>query len=96
MWIADFGVLFCGLLEDVSSVVVATFVAPEELGTNPSSMLWLLPLAASISVAYKATKLPTIRAGNFIKESVVLFLSIVVFIIISVLVLYALAWVITE
>jgi hypothetical protein len=59
-------------------------------------MLWLLPLAASIAIAYKATKLPTITAGNFIKEAAILFGSIVVSIIITGLALYALAWLITE
>ena len=77
-------------------VVIASFTAPEEIGTNPSSMLWLLPLAASIAIAYKATKLPTITAGNFIKEAAILFGSIVVSIIITALTLYALAWLITE
>ncbi len=76
--------------------VIASFTAPEEIGTNPSSMLWLLPLAASIAIAYKATKLPTITAGNFIKEAAILFGSIVVSIIITGLALYALAWLITE
>jgi len=77
-------------------VVIASFTAPEEIGTNPSSMLWLLPLAASIAIAYKATKLPTITAGNFIKEAAILFGSIVVSMIITALALYALAWLITE
>ncbi len=77
-------------------VVIASFTAPEEIGTNPGSMLWLLPLAASIAIAYKATKLPTITAGNFIKEAAILFGSIVVSIIITALALYALAWLITE
>ena len=77
-------------------VVIASFTTPEEIGTNPSSMLWLLPLAASIAIAYKATKLPTITAGNFIKEAAILFGSIVVSIIITALALYALAWLITE
>jgi len=77
-------------------VVIASFTAPEEIGTNPSSMLWLLPLAASIAITYKATKLPTIKAGNFIKEAAILFGSIVVSIIITALALYALAWLITE
>jgi len=78
------------------SIIMATFTAPEQIGTNPSSMLWLLPLAASIAVIYKATKLPTITAGSFIKETVVLFGSIVVFMFITALVLYTLAWIITE
>ena len=77
-------------------VVIASFTAPEEIGTNPSSMLWLLPLAASIAIAYKATKLPTITAGNFIKEAAILFGSIVVSMIVTALALYALAWLITE
>ena len=77
-------------------VVIASFTAPEEIGTNPSSMLWLLPLAASIAVVYKATKLPTITAANFVKEAMVLFGSIVVFMVITALALCALAWLITE
>ena len=76
--------------------VMATFTAPEEIGVNPQSMLWLLPLAAAIAVVYKATKLPTITARSFIKEAAILFSSIVVFIIITALALYTLAWLITE
>jgi len=77
-------------------VLIASFTVPEEIGTNPSSMLWLLPLAASIAIAYKATKMPTITAGNFIKEAAILFGSIVVSMIITALALYSLAWLITE
>lgn len=76
--------------------VMATFTAPENIGVNPQSMLWLLPLAAAIAVVYKATKLPTITARNFIKEAAILFGSIIVFIIITALALYSLAWLITE
>ena len=76
--------------------VMAIFLAPEEIGTNPQSMLWLLPLAASMAITYKATKLPTITPANFIKEAVILFASIVVVITIIALALYALTWLITE
>lgn len=109
MLIADFWALFCNLLQgpqtllfalgslqNASLGVIATFIGPEVVRTDPNLMLWLLPLAASIAVVYKATKLPTITAGNFIKEVVILFGSIVVFIIISASVLYALAWLIVE
>jgi len=78
------------------SVVIASFTAPEVIGTNPSSLLWLLPLTASIAVVYKATKLPTITTVNFVKESMILSGSIVVFILITALVLCALGWLITE
>lgn len=76
--------------------IMASFTAPVEIGANPQSMLWLLPLAAAIAVVYKATKLPAITARSFIKESAILFGSIVVFIIITALALYTVAWLITE
>jgi len=77
-------------------IVIASFSTAEKLGTNPSLMLWLLPLATSIAIVYKATKVPTIKSVNFIKEVVILFGSIFIFIIISALVLHVLAWLITE
>ena len=79
----------------IADFVMATFTAPENIRTNPQSMLWLLPLVAAIAAAYKATKLPTITAGVFLKEAAILFGSIVAFVIITALVLYALAWLIT-
>lgn len=75
--------------------VIATFTEPEMFGPSPQSILWLLPLVTAIAVIYKATKLPTIKAGNFIKETAILFGSIVVFIAIAALTLHALAWLIT-
>jgi len=76
--------------------IMATFTAPQEMGVNPQSMLWLLPLVAAIAVVYKATKLPKITAGVFLKEVGVLFGSIVFFILVTALVLYAMAWLIME
>ena len=75
-------------------LLMATFTAPEGLGTNPRSLLWLLPLAAAIAVVYKATKVSRITARNFLKETATLFGSIAVFIIVTALGLYALAWLI--
>ena len=79
-----------------ASLTMASFTIPEQIGTTPLSMLWLLPLVASIAVVYKATKLPEIKAANFIKESVVLFGSIVIFMFVTALILYAIAWVVVE
>jgi len=76
--------------------ILASFTAPENIGTTPQSMLWLLPLAAAIAVIYKATKVQTIIAEKFTKEAVVLFGSIIVFITVTALALHALAWLITE
>ncbi len=74
---------------------IASLTAPEEIGTNPQSMLWLLPLSAAIAVVYKATKLPKITAVSFLKESAVLFGSIILFVVITALVLHVVAWLIS-
>jgi len=73
-------------------IIIATFTAPEPIQTDPWSLLLLLPLAAAIAVVYKATKVPAITAYNFLKETVTLFGSVVVFITIISLVLYVVAW----
>lgn len=74
---------------------IASLTAPKEIGTTPQSMLWLLPLAAAIAVVYKATKLPKITAGSFLKETAALFSSIVLFVAVTALVLNAVAWLIS-
>jgi len=78
------------------SLVMATFTIPEKITTDPQSMLWLLPLVAAIAIVYKATKLPEIKIANFIKESVILFGSIVIFMFVTALVLYSIAWLVIE
>jgi hypothetical protein len=80
----------------IAVCIMASITCPENIGTTAQSMLWLLPLAAAIAVIYKATKVQTITAGKFTREAVVLFGSIIVFIIVTALVLHALAWLITE
>jgi hypothetical protein len=79
----------------IEILVIATFTAPEQIRANPQAMLWLLPLAAAIAIVYKATKLPTITAGVFLKEVTLLFGSIVGFIIITALVLFVVVWLIS-
>ena len=78
------------------ALVMATFTIPEKITTDPQSMLWLLPLVAAIAIVYKATKLPEIKIANFIKESVILFGSIVIFMFVTALVLYSIAWLVIE
>ena len=78
------------------AIVMATFTVPEKITTDPQSMLWLLPLVAAIAIVYKATKLPEIKIANFVKESVLLFGSIVIFMFVTALVLYSIAWLIIE
>ena len=80
----------------VTNLIIASFTVPEEIGITPQSMLLLLPLIASITIVYKTTKMPKIEFKSFLKEVVILFGSIVVFMTVTALVLSALAWLITE
>jgi hypothetical protein len=74
--------------------IIAKFKVPEDIGTNPRSLLLLLPLLAAIAIVYKATKVPKVTLGNFIKETVLLFASIFIFMVITALALAAVAWLI--
>jgi hypothetical protein len=80
----------------IDILFIASFTVPEKIDVNPQSILWLLPLVASISIVYKATKIPKIKAIGFLKETVILFGSIVIFMAVTAIVLFALAWLITE
>jgi len=74
--------------------IMAQFRVPEDIGTNPQSLLLVLPLLAAIAIVYKATKVPKVTVGNFLKETSLLFASIIVFMVITALVLVAVAWLI--
>ena len=79
----------------ITILILADFTTPERIGVTALSMLWLLPLALSVAVVYKATKVREVRAVSFIKESVVLFASIVVFMLVTAVVLLGIAWLVT-
>lgn len=72
--------------------LLATFTQSEAISTTPASLLWIIPLTASISVVYKTTKVETIKAKAFTKECALLFGSILVFIVIAAIVLCLMAW----
>lgn len=74
--------------------IMAKFMTPEEMGTNPRSLLLALPLLAAIAIVYKATKVPKVTTSNFLKETSLLFGSIFVFMVATALVLAAVAWLI--
>jgi len=75
--------------------LLASFTTPMHIGTDPASVLWLLPLVATISIVYKATKVGIMRPWPFAKETAALFGSILVFILVAAVILYAVAWVVT-
>ncbi|MHC4113790.1 MAG: hypothetical protein ACYSSL_00475 [Planctomycetota bacterium] len=77
-----------------SVFLLASFSAPEQIGTTPQSMLWLFPLAASIAIVYKTIKLEKITTLFFLKEVTVLFGSIIIFMAVMAVALSVLAWLI--
>ena len=76
--------------------MLANFTSPVELGTNPGSLIWFIPLAAAISLVYKAAKLPEIKMRSFLRESGTLFASIVVFMVLIGIGLLIFSWAVTE
>ena len=78
------------------ATVLGSFTTPMRIGTDPASMLWLLPLVVSIAVVYKSTKVYRIPLWPFAKESAVLFGSIIVFILVAAAILYGVTWIVTE
>ena len=78
------------------ATVLGSFTTPMRVGTDPASMLWLLPLVVSIAVVYKSTKVYRIQLWPFAKESAVLFGSIIVFIVVAAVILYGVTWIVTE
>ena len=77
-------------------IPLASFLIPENIGTVPASVLFMLPLTISISVVYKATKVYRIRPLAFAKECAVLFGSIVVFLGVAAVILCLVAWFMNE
>ncbi|HEX42150.1 MAG TPA: hypothetical protein ENN81_08830 [Phycisphaerales bacterium] len=75
--------------------ILLTFTVPQTVGNGPLSMLWLLPLTVSIAVVYKATKVQRIEPWPFVKDCALLFASVMVFMLVAALVLFAVAYLIT-
>jgi len=77
-------------------ITLASFTAPVEIGTNPTSLLWMFPLLAALSLIYKATKMRVLFLKRFLSESLLLFLSVSGFMIMAIVVLNLLCWLITS
>ncbi len=76
--------------------LLASFTQPVHIDTSPGSLLWIIPLTASIAIVYKATKVNHIDGKQFPREVLALFGSILAFILIAALVLVAVWWVIND
>lgn len=76
--------------------LLLTFLTPERIGVTPFSVLWALPLIASIAIVYKATKVFSIRPKAFARETAGLFASIVGFLLVAAIILCVIAWLFNE
>jgi hypothetical protein len=72
----------------IADYCLAGFMAPVHIGTTPYAFFLALPLIAVIAVAYKATKMEKIEFMSFVRESFILFCSIVVFMIVAAIVIF--------
>jgi len=80
----------------LSMLMLASFTAPIEIKTDPASFFWLLPICAVIACVYKATKLKKIEPVSFIKDSSLLFATIILFMAIIAVGIYLFVWLIVE
>jgi hypothetical protein len=76
--------------------MLGTFTLPMDIATTPQGLLWMLPLVLAISISYKAMKLPELKLWNFMKETVGLFASIVVFMVLIGVGLLVFDWLILQ
>jgi hypothetical protein len=65
------------------SMILAGFLSPIDIPTTPASMLWMFPLILSIVIVYKATKLRAIFFKKFVKDVVILFFTISIFLVLA-------------
>ncbi len=77
------------------AILLATFTAPENIGTTPQSMLWMFPLLASIAIIYKATKMRVLLWGSFLRSATILFCTLSVFMVLSAISLKIIVWFVT-
>ena len=62
-------------------ILLASFTSPIEIGTNPTSMLWMFPLLAAVAIIYKVVKMRVMFMRKYFKEVFILFVSISIFIV---------------
>jgi len=73
-------------------VLAARFSQPLNIPTSAFSLLWALPICLSIAAVYKAIKLETVQPALFVREMLLLFVTIVGFLLVVAIVLLSVAW----
>jgi len=68
--------------------LLAGFMSPVDITTSAKALLLALPLIAVIAVVYKAIKVDEIKLISFLRETILLFGSILAFMIITAVVIF--------
>jgi hypothetical protein len=71
------------VINSIEQFILASFTSPVHIGTTPYSFLLALPLIAVVAVVYKATKMEKIELVPFVRESFLLFGSILIFMVLT-------------
>lgn len=72
----------CGtFLAECCAPSLALLTYPLHVPTSPLGLLWSLPICLSIAAVYKAIKLETFDWHTFIRETILLFVTIIGFLI---------------
>ncbi len=80
---------------DLGCMLAGIFTQPLDMENNWTVFLWFLPLTIIISTVYKATKVNKVTNLNFVKESATLSATIIGFMILIAIVLWAVVAVFT-
>jgi hypothetical protein len=76
--------------------ILASFTGPMEISNGPAWFGWLAPLVAVIALVYKAIKMPEpFPVYKYIRDVVILFFTIIIFMAVIAVALYAIMWLIT-
>jgi len=80
----------------MTTALLALFTSPIHIGTDPASMLWMFPLLAAIAIIYKTTKMRVLFWGRFVRETLILFITLSAFMTAAVVVLNLITWLATS
>lgn len=80
----------------MTALLVASFTSPVHIGTDPVMMLWMFPLLAAIAIIYKATKMRVLFWGRFVREVLILFATLIGFMLTAIIVLNLITWLATS
>lgn len=71
-----------------ANMLAQVFVEPVNVPTRALSLLLALPVCLCIAVVYKALKLEQFKAGLFVRESALLFVTLISFLVVVALCLW--------